>query len=113
VRDNETNVSVNKVRDRNVIKKDAERILKYKSFKNRNTRYVACKKKSDASSNRDNWVHLKIMHEVSEQYTCKVRSQGNRENCHTGHCTYRSSDVGNVITCTINCNYGTAANYVS
>jgi hypothetical protein len=44
VRDNETDVSVNRVRDRNVIKKDAERILKYESFKNRNTRYVACKK---------------------------------------------------------------------
>jgi hypothetical protein len=41
VRDNETNVSV---RDRNVFKKDADRILKYKTFKNRNTRYVACKK---------------------------------------------------------------------
>jgi len=45
VRDNETNVSVKRVRDRNVIKKDAERILKYKSFKNKNTPYVACKKK--------------------------------------------------------------------
>jgi hypothetical protein len=42
VRDNGRNVYVNsdKNRDRNVIKKDAERILKYKSFKTVN---VACK----------------------------------------------------------------------
>jgi len=45
VRDNETNVSINRVRDRNVTKKDAERVLKHKRSKNRNTRYVACKKK--------------------------------------------------------------------
>ena len=72
---------VNRVIDRNVIKKDAERILKYKSFKNKNTRYVACKK-SDASNNRGNWIHLKIIHKISEQHTWKTRSQGTTENSH-------------------------------
>ena len=107
-------MSVNRVRDKNVIKKDAERILKYKSFKNWNMRYVACKR-SDASSNRGNWIHLMIIHKISEQHTWKAPSQGTKENTHIGHCTYTSEscDVGNVITCTINCNYETAANYIS
>jgi hypothetical protein len=39
-------------RDRNVIKKEAEMILKYKNLNNRNTRNVECKTKSDASNNR-------------------------------------------------------------
>ena len=43
ISDNERNVSVNRIRDINVIKKDAERILKYESFKSGNTCYVACK----------------------------------------------------------------------
>ena len=36
--------------DRNVIKKEAEKILKY----NINTEHVECKKKSDTSNNRGN-----------------------------------------------------------
>jgi hypothetical protein len=54
-------VSVNRVRDGNAIKKDAEGILRYKGFKNRNTHYVACKK--IVSNNRGSWIHLKIMHQ--------------------------------------------------
>jgi hypothetical protein len=47
VRDNGRNVSVNsdRDRDRNVFKKEDERILKNKSFKTVNTWYVACKTK--------------------------------------------------------------------
>jgi hypothetical protein len=44
--------------DRNVIKKEAERILKRY---NRNTAHVECKNKADASNNRGNWNHFKIL----------------------------------------------------
>ena len=42
-------------RDRNVIKKEAEMILKYKGPYNRNTAHVECKNKGDTSNNRGNW----------------------------------------------------------
>jgi len=43
--------------DRNVIKKEAEKILKYKSY-NRNTAHVECKDKGDTSNNRSDWDHF-------------------------------------------------------
>jgi hypothetical protein len=47
--------------DINVIKKEAEKILKYKDLNNRNPAHVECKSKSDANYNRSNWNHLKIL----------------------------------------------------
>jgi len=38
--------------DRNVIKKEAEKILKYKDLYSRNTAHVECKNKGDTSNNR-------------------------------------------------------------
>jgi len=49
--------------DRNVIKKDPEKILKYKDLTsyNRNTTHVECKNKGDSSNNRRDWDHFKVI----------------------------------------------------
>ena len=47
--------------DRNVIKKEAKKILKYKDFNNRNTAHVECKNKGDTSNNRDDWDYFKVV----------------------------------------------------
>jgi hypothetical protein len=39
-----------------VIKKEAEKILKYKDLIIQNTAHVECKNKGDASNNRSNWT---------------------------------------------------------
>jgi len=48
-------------RDRNVIKKEAEKILKYKDLNNRNTTHVECQNKGDSSNNRRDWDHCKVI----------------------------------------------------
>jgi hypothetical protein len=73
--------------DRNVIKKDAEKIPKYKDLTIQNTAHVECKNKCDTSNNRGNWNHLKIIQKIPEQHTVKARSQGATENSYIGHCT--------------------------
>jgi len=45
--------------DRNVIKKEAEKILKYKDL--RNTAHVECKNKDDTSNNRGDWNYFKVI----------------------------------------------------
>ena len=52
--------------DRNVIKKEAEKILKYKD---RNTVHMECKNKGDVSNNRGDWGHLKVIQKIREQHT--------------------------------------------
>jgi len=44
--------------DRNVIKKEAEKILKHRPY-NRNTAHVECKNKGDTSNNRGDWDYFK------------------------------------------------------
>ena len=55
--------------DRNVIKKEAEKILKYKD--NRNTVNVECKSKGDTSNNWSYWDHFQIIQKIFEQNTRK------------------------------------------
>jgi hypothetical protein len=43
--------------DRNVIKKEAEKILKYKDL----TIHVECKNKDDSSNNRSDWDYFKVI----------------------------------------------------
>jgi hypothetical protein len=50
-----------------MIKKEAEKLLKY----NRNASHVECKNKGDASNNRGNWNHFKILQKILEQRTRK------------------------------------------
>ena len=47
--------------DRNVIKKEAEKILKYKRPYSRNTTHLECKNKGDSSNNRRDWDHFKVI----------------------------------------------------
>jgi len=47
--------------DRNVIKKEAEKILKYKDLTIENTAHVECKNKGDTSNNRGDWDYFKVI----------------------------------------------------
>jgi hypothetical protein len=80
--------------DRNVIKKDAEKILKYDDLTTEIQR-VWEEKKCDASNSRDNWNPLKIIQKMPKQHDGKAQIQGNTENRSTGccNCTLESNDV--------------------
>jgi hypothetical protein len=59
-----------------VIKKEAEKILKYKGLiKERHTVHVERKNKSDDNNNTSNWNHLKTIHKIPEQHTRKTQNQ--------------------------------------
>jgi hypothetical protein len=51
------------------------------------------KTKGDASYNRSNWNHFKILQKILEQRTRKARYQGNTENSHTGHSTHTAGSA--------------------
>ena len=46
--------------DRNMIKKEAEKILKYRPY-SRNIVHVECKNKDDTGNNRCDWDHFKVV----------------------------------------------------
>jgi hypothetical protein len=50
-------------------------------------------KKSDASNNRGNWNHLKIIQTIPEQHTGKARNQGHTDNSPTGPCKHTSEST--------------------
>jgi hypothetical protein len=77
--------------DRNVIKKEAEKILKYKDL--RSTAHVECKNTGDASYNTSNWNNFKILQKILEQHTGKARYQGTTENSCTGHSTHTAGSA--------------------
>ena len=52
--------------DRNVIKKEAEKILKYKDLTIDITAHVECKNKDDTSNNRNDWNYIKVIQEIRE-----------------------------------------------
>jgi hypothetical protein len=56
--------------DRNVIKKEAEKILKYKDLTIETT-HVEGKNKGDTSNNRSDWAHFKIIQKIHKQDTRK------------------------------------------
>ena len=47
--------------DRNVIKKEAEKILKYKDLKIEIQRMLECKNKGDTSNNRGDWDYFYVI----------------------------------------------------
>ena len=61
IRDNEKGtcmlIDVAISKDRNVIKKEAEKILKYKEL----AIHVECKNKDDSSNNRRDWDYFKVI----------------------------------------------------
>jgi hypothetical protein len=48
--------------ERNVIKKEVEKILKYKNHAIEIRAHVECKSKGDTSNNRSDWDHFQIIH---------------------------------------------------
>ena len=54
---------------RNVIKKEAEKSLKYKD---RSSAHVECESKSDTSNIRGDWNHFKITPTIPVQHTRKA-----------------------------------------
>ena len=98
IRDNEKGtcmlIDVGISGDRNVIKKEAEKILKYKDLAIDIQRMWNVKNKGDTSNNRGDWDYFKVIQKIREQHTRKTRSQGTRtENSHTGHCTHTSEST--------------------
>jgi hypothetical protein len=57
--------------DRNVIKKEAEKIIKYKELKIKIQRILNVNNKSDTSNNRSRCNPLKIIQTISEKHTGK------------------------------------------
>jgi len=76
--------------DRNVIKKEADKILKYY---NRNTAHAECKNKGDTSNNRGDWDYFKVIQKIREQHTRKTLNEGNTEHSHIGHCKHTSEST--------------------
>jgi hypothetical protein len=62
-----------------VIKKEAEKILKYKRPLNSNTAHVERKNRSDTSNDRSNWNYLKIIQNKPAQHTGKGGNEVTRE----------------------------------
>ena len=60
--------------NRNVIKKETEKILKYKKPHNRNSAHVECETKSDTSNRRGDWNHFKITNRIPEQHNRKAQN---------------------------------------
>jgi hypothetical protein len=55
--------------NRNVIKKEAEKILKYKDLTIKIQRMSNVKNKGDTSNNWSDWDHFKIIQKIREQHT--------------------------------------------
>ena len=60
--------------DRNLIKKEAEKILKYKDLTTEIQRMQNVKNKGDSSNNRRDWDHFKVTQKIREQHTRKPQS---------------------------------------
>jgi len=55
-----------------VIKKEAEKILKYKDLTIEIQCIVECKNKGDTSNNRGDWDYFKVIKKIREQHTRKT-----------------------------------------
>ena len=60
--------------DKNLIKNEVEKILKYGTRYKRNRAYVERKNKTDTCNNRNKWKHLKTIYKISEQHIWKARN---------------------------------------
>jgi len=57
-----------------VIKKQAEKILKYKDLITEIQRFVECESISDTGNNRGDWNHYKVTQTILEQHTGRARN---------------------------------------
>jgi len=106
--------------DRNVIKKEAEKILKYKDLI---IEILQCMWNVTAKVIPVvigvTWNHFKITQTRPEHHTMRARNEGTAKNSCIGHCahTVESANIKaqnifhrrNNITCSTNCTYRTAA----
>jgi hypothetical protein len=79
--------------DRNVIKKEAKKILKCKDLTTEIQRMWNVQNKGDASNNRGNWNHFKILQKILKQRIGKARYQGTTENSRAGHSTHTAGSA--------------------
>ena len=97
IRDNEkgtcTLIDVAISGDRNLIKKEAEKILKHKDLTIEIQRMWNVKNKGDTSNNRGDWDYFKVIKKIREQHTGKTRSQGTTENSHIRQCTHTAEST--------------------
>jgi hypothetical protein len=73
--------------DRHVLRKEAEKILKYKDLALEIQRMRNVKLNVLPVNNTGKWNDLKIIQKITEQYTGKARNQGTTENSRFGHIT--------------------------
>ena len=88
---NKRNVHVNRscnFRDRNVIRKEAEKILKYEDFTIEIEGMWIVITKVITSKDMGNWNDFKLFQTTPEQNTGNASNQGTTENSHIGHCTH-------------------------
>jgi hypothetical protein len=58
--------------DRNMMKKEGEKILKYNYLLTRNSAHVECESKSNIINNRDTRNHFKIIQTITQQHSRKT-----------------------------------------
>jgi hypothetical protein len=58
--------------DRNVVKKEAKKILKYKDLTTEIQRMWNVKNKGDTRNNRGDWDYFKVIQKIREQHTGKT-----------------------------------------
>ena len=105
--------------DRNVIKKDAENILKCKDLIIEIQRMWNVKTKVVPVTKGASGTILNITQTITEQHTRKARNEGNTKNSPVGRRTHTAESANvkvqnilhgrNDIACSTNCNYRTAA----
>jgi len=79
--------------DRNLVKKEAEKILKYTRPHNINSAHVERESESDTGNTGGDWNHFKITQTVPEQHNWRERYQGTTENSHTGGTAHKLREV--------------------
>jgi hypothetical protein len=80
--------------DRNVIKREAEKVLEYTDLKIE----IQCMWNVEAkvieyNNSRGKWNHLKVTQTIPEQLTGKARYQKITKNSCTGHCTHTAGSA--------------------